>query len=340
MAAQRAHCLILRQVWLQQFCAALPGEPVYWRTAEKLPPVPVLIRARRRNRGCSVNPKPFSRRAGLTGPVLAESGLITDHHMAAVAWTPAFIPLRTGLPCDDASPAAGCTGSPLKWHGSRAAHMGWRRRLTVAHDVSRLPGPARPWQLLWLWWSGPGVPDLSVIWRAYIRRFDEEQTFRFLKQVLNWTLPRVRQPEQADRWTWLVLAAYTQLRLAAACVQEQCLPSRAPPTDARALALSGPPRLFRTLAARRHTSKRAKTLRALAWTAQRPSVHASAAPSRGQDDATRVPTSQKEAPNACNGGRAKRLASSADQLCSISHGSRPCCCVCSWLKRKVRAAAS
>jgi len=90
--------------------------------------------ARWRNRGCSVNPTPFSRRAGLTGPVLAESGLITDHHMVAVAWTPAFIPLRTGLPRDDASPAAGCTGSPLKWHGSRAAQMGWRRRLTVAHD--------------------------------------------------------------------------------------------------------------------------------------------------------------------------------------------------------------
>jgi hypothetical protein len=30
------------------------------------------------------------------------------------------------------------------------------------------------------------------------------------------TTPRVRHPEQADRWTWLVVAAFTQLRLARA----------------------------------------------------------------------------------------------------------------------------
>jgi hypothetical protein len=41
-----------------------------------------------------------------------------------------------------------------------------------------------------------------------------EHTFRFLKQMLNWTLPRLRSPEQADRWTWLVVVAYAQLRLA------------------------------------------------------------------------------------------------------------------------------
>jgi len=46
--------------------------------------------------------------------------------------------------------------------------------------------------------------------------------------VLNWTLPRVRHPEQADRWTWLVVAAYTQLRLAAAGVQDQRLPWERP----------------------------------------------------------------------------------------------------------------
>jgi hypothetical protein len=31
-------------------------------------------------------------------------------------------------------------------------------------------------------------------------------------------------PEQADRWTWLVIAAYTQLRLARAVVADQRLP--------------------------------------------------------------------------------------------------------------------
>ncbi|WP_455770840.1 transposase [Streptomyces bobili] len=30
---------------------------------------------------------------------------------------------------------------------------------------------------------------------------------------LGWTSPKIRTPEAADRWTWLILAAYTQLRL-------------------------------------------------------------------------------------------------------------------------------
>ncbi|MGD9890400.1 MAG: transposase [Dehalococcoidia bacterium] len=84
--------------------------------------------------------------------------------------------------------------------------------------VSRLPGRTRKSQVLWLWWHGPGAPDLALIWRAYVRRFDLEHTFRFVKQVLNWTTPRVRFPEQADRWTWVVVIASTQLRLARSAV--------------------------------------------------------------------------------------------------------------------------
>src|SRR3712207_3090737 len=31
---------------------------------------------------------------------------------------------------------------------------------------------------------------------------------------MGWTAPKIRAPEAADRWTWLVIAAHTQLRLA------------------------------------------------------------------------------------------------------------------------------
>ena len=31
--------------------------------------------------------------------------------------------------------------------------------------------------------------------------------------ALGWTRPKLRTPEAADRWTWLVIAAHTQLRL-------------------------------------------------------------------------------------------------------------------------------
>jgi hypothetical protein len=69
-----------------------------------------------------------------------------------------------------------------------------------------------------------GPLDLSVLWRAYVRRFDLEHTLPFAMQTLNWVLPRVRHPEQADRWTALLVAAHTQLRLARPCVADQRLP--------------------------------------------------------------------------------------------------------------------
>src|SRR5439155_9343554 len=65
-------------------------------------------------------------------------------------------------------------------------------------------------------------------WRAYVRRFDLERAYRFLKQALNWTTPRMRHPEQADRWTWLVLLAHTQLRLARRAIADVRLPRERP----------------------------------------------------------------------------------------------------------------
>ena len=96
-------------------------------------------------------------------------------------------------------------------------------------EVDRLPRGERRRReprVLWLWWHGPEriAPDLELIWRSYVRRFDLEHTFRFLKQTLGWTTPRVRHPEQADRWTWLVLLAYNQLRLACPIAIEARLP--------------------------------------------------------------------------------------------------------------------
>ena len=35
-----------------------------------------------------------------------------------------------------------------------------------------------------------------------------------IKQTPGWTAPKLREPAAADRWTWLIVAAYTQLRLA------------------------------------------------------------------------------------------------------------------------------
>ncbi len=81
-------------------------------------------------------------------------------------------------------------------------------------QVEHLPSGATP-QSVWLWWSGTDATTVQVdrLWQAFLRRFDIEHTFRLFKQTLGWTCPKIRTPEAADRWTWLILAAFTQLRL-------------------------------------------------------------------------------------------------------------------------------
>ncbi len=82
-------------------------------------------------------------------------------------------------------------------------------------QVDHLPGDRDP-KPVWLWTSitGATATDVDRWWQAFLRRFDLEHTFRLLKQTLGWTRPRIRTPAAADRWTWLMIAAHTQLRLA------------------------------------------------------------------------------------------------------------------------------
>jgi hypothetical protein len=110
-------------------------------------------------------------------------------------------------------------------HGTRGPRPIVRGTI-IRVQVERVPARTRPPKVLWLWWAGPAgyELDLDLAWRAYVRRFDLEHTVRFAKQTLGWTTPRLRHPEQADRWTWLVLAGYTQLRLARQVTTDTRLP--------------------------------------------------------------------------------------------------------------------
>jgi hypothetical protein len=102
--------------------------------------------------------------------------------------------------------------------------IGWVVRVAL----DRTPGQARPLKPLWLWYAGPLPPNPRRLWRAYVHRFDVEHTLRFCKERLGWDRARVRTPEQMDRWTWAVLAAYTQLRLARGLIADCRLPWERP----------------------------------------------------------------------------------------------------------------
>lgn len=105
-------------------------------------------------------------------------------------------------------------------------------QITVEH----LPGNRAP-KPIWLWHTAPDDTDfdLDLLWRAYLRRFDLEHTFRLLKQALGWTRPQIRTPAQGDRWTWLILAVHAQLRLARHLVHDLRRPWEKPPATDRPL---------------------------------------------------------------------------------------------------------
>lgn len=108
------------------------------------------------------------------------------------------------------------------------------RGTVIRVEVEHLPKPTtRAKKTLWLWWSGPDQPDLELCFRAYLHRFDLEHTYRFAKNTLGWTAPSLCTPQQADRWTWLIIAAYTQLRLARGHVDDIRLPWERPTEPAK-----------------------------------------------------------------------------------------------------------
>lgn len=92
-------------------------------------------------------------------------------------------------------------------------------------QVDHLPGDRHP-KPAWLWSPATGATPAGVdlLWQAFLRRFDLEHTFRLFKQVLGWTAPKIRDPHAADRWTWLIIAVYAQLRLARPLAEDLRLP--------------------------------------------------------------------------------------------------------------------
>jgi hypothetical protein len=101
-------------------------------------------------------------------------------------------------------------------------------------QVDHLPGDRDP-KPVWLWSSATGLSGDQVdrLWQAFLRRFDLEHTFRFLKQVLGWTRPKLRAPAAADRWTWIIITAHAQLRLARPLADDLRLPWERPAPPGR-----------------------------------------------------------------------------------------------------------
>ncbi len=71
-------------------------------------------------------------------------------------------------------------------------------------------------KISWFVWKGhENEPaPLAEISPTYRLRYSQEHGYRMDKQVLLWDVPRLRTPEQTERWTHIVACAHNQLVLA------------------------------------------------------------------------------------------------------------------------------
>jgi hypothetical protein len=86
--------------------------------------------------------------------------------------------------------------------------------------VQRLPDGRKPAKDIWLWHAGPVPADVDLLWKAYLRRFDQEHFHRFAKVYLGLGRANLGSAAATDRWVNLIMAAYAQLRLASPLVDD------------------------------------------------------------------------------------------------------------------------
>lgn len=119
-------------------------------------------------------------------------------------------------------------------------HQG-RVRIQLWHDLHFLKAPKHPMSIIrvqrldeqgtlrvakpfWLAWMGEQMPPLKEIWLIYLRRFGVDHWYRFAKQRLHWTLPKLSTKQQCERWSDLMPLLTWELWLARECVHQQPLP--------------------------------------------------------------------------------------------------------------------
>jgi hypothetical protein len=76
----------------------------------------------------------------------------------------------------------------------------------------------------WFVWIGDQEADVVQIALGYVLRFGQEHGYRFDKQCLLWEQPRLRTPEQFERWSHIVAIAHNHLVLARDLVEAELRP--------------------------------------------------------------------------------------------------------------------
>ena len=88
----------------------------------------------------------------------------------------------------------------------------------------RASGKARDPRESWFLWVGADALALEQVPPGYKRRYSQEHGYRFQKQALLWSRPRLRTPEQFERWSQVVAIVQNQLVLARQLGQAELRP--------------------------------------------------------------------------------------------------------------------
>jgi hypothetical protein len=181
--------------------------------------------------------------------VTASASVVVDQLIRAradqVLYRPAPAPTGTrGAPRKDGARFKGSVatthGPPdMDWKGvdakQQAVQVSWwtglhlRKARAVAITAVRIirsgaRGSKRDPREAWFWWLGGPLPPVAELAGLYARRFGQEHGYRFAKQDLLWAEPRVRTPEQMERWTDLVAIVHNSLVLARPRVEAERRP--------------------------------------------------------------------------------------------------------------------
>ena len=108
-----------------------------------------------------------------------------------------------------------------KLHFRKAAT---RSMLMIRVERLDAQGNDRVSKPLWLAWVGEEMPPIEEVWRLYLRRFTIDHWYRFLKQRLHWTVPKLSTPKQCERWSDLMPLMTWELWLARDIVTDNPLP--------------------------------------------------------------------------------------------------------------------
>lgn len=112
----------------------------------------------------------------------------------------------------------------MLWHDKHFKQAAAHPLQVVRLERRQARGTRRDPKALWVGWLGAAPPPLSDWWRLYLRRFAADHWYRFAKQRLYWTRPRLKTPEQAERWSDLMPVLTWELWLARTIVADKPLP--------------------------------------------------------------------------------------------------------------------